>query len=1823
MAESSDVSASPSTKPANKLDSKSKEELIILVKKQLLQSQKLKQQITDLNGKVTELSNSGKDCEKCHDLNSNLQTYKAENSRLNEMIECTKMKEEGMKSTFECLNKEINELKLKFKNAEAENDVLKSARDDAISACKMVKDSLKSEMEELKQENNRLNLNLQNIDKNTDIIENFEAECEENRKTIESLTKEKNSFMESLKIRENEARENDEKHLNEILQLQKQIKIIESEREEFKSKLAESNSPESQPELEKIKQDKILLAKELQRVRNQLYEWEKLLELERFDKDRAYEELLDLERKEDESFHQLDDLNSALQEALQERDNLRENLLKLREQHESDSTIDLQCQVGTLKNELDKFQNKVGQLSKELEKREIAYVKIKDELQNSERQNDEMKEIVKVVKNQQYSLIQQNKHLHDELRNLNDSHQSRISELIEKYNIMKSQYSENTDRNSCQLNMELTGQLTKINSISRELKSALEDKATELTDLKQTLIILQTEMKRLEEENIQLKSFPEQTEQMKIKSIYESDEEKIDLSAELNALNEALSQIKTESLDLKVEVEKLQDENNKQKEMLTVELKKVKDQYESFKESTGNEFESTKLAHERTIQELEQTKNQIQNLQSTKEECVSQIAAKDELLQNIKAQYEDVLAEYTSLKNSTDISTGDSKSINFQEEIESLKKEIISLHESLQVKDHDCKKIKEDYDNLKAKKDTNLIEAEDAMISHLKKQLIECGAQTELEFILGKEESSEDNRENVDILLQEKELEIIKYKTTIDECEKLIENLESKIEESKQKETCTIEQLESLKNSNSQQRECLENMTTVINELDISLKDRQSEVAILNEKLSELNVRMVEKESLQNALKALSQETEELKCKLKISEEMLVKSSNNNEKLVAQITDLENKNYDKTISDLAAQLKEIEEKFTEESQANHHLKEDLNRQRESQEEKTANIKEYLAKIDNLEQLNKSLEEQINQFKAKEYEKNNEELYNKLNNTNVQLTAALKNNELLKEEISFFTEKEYEKSIEKLNQDLKEANQDLIASNKNNDLLKEQIDQLENLLGSKKELASQEIISLINENSDLRASLEKLRADVDSLRIENESISEKLSKSKAEGKENVDKCFKFKQIALKSKKECNEIKIKVESLENDKENAVSQLESLNQTFSQLKKEKESLEIIGKELNNEIEDLKDLNLKLKNENKDIINSLSSSTADREKADSEINSLKDVISNLEKGCNEAKELKSNISKMKNDNDEMKFKLENSEREKEKVNNEVITLKGQLSSMEKEKNELQKTREDYANEIVSLKKVASKNSMLDLEFADYERTIETLNKSIEEKVKENENLQAEVERRESLVESLKKEIESSESQTKSAEDRMLKLKQLLKKIKKELTDSRQSEMNLKKREAELQIDVERLVSQNEKSKLDLSNSLSAKQKIEDRLEKSNEQLQKTIKSLESRMRHLNEDLELSKNELETVQSEYESYKVKVKSVLTRQSKPDTAFQTKMEELKEEKSNLESNVENLRAKVRELKEQIMTVQSESEHLEDENRRIMQRNNKLQRDLKTKETEFRERFEDLQQSKNEHFESVKQLTVQNENLSKTFKDQMKSVQDEHRKALCMLQQQLDNSHSENKQIQTELHKVRNLLADGSQITVKEQITDILNDPRQVERPSAEGMEYKEIERKEKRNFSSFEQLLNSPIDSRPPSEIFEYEDEGILKTKLTTSQKKVEHLSELLNESEATSARLSEQTRFLKEEIRRLERNQERENSVSNMEYLKNIIFKFVTIKNGDERQQLVPVLHTMLKLSVDEKNLLNKVASGSETESKAAADTAWSGYFHRWTGYS
>merc|ERR1719278_1479246 len=85
------------------------------------------------------------------------------------------------------------------------------------------------------------------------------------------------------------------------------------------------------------------------------------------------------------------------------------------------------------------------------------------------------------------------------------------------------------------------------------------------------------------------------------------------------------------------------------------------------------------------------------------------------------------------------------------------------------------------------------------------------------------------------------------------------------------------------------------------------------------------------------------------------------------------------------------------------------------------------------------------------------------------------------------------------------------------------------------------------------------------------------------------------------------------------------------------------------------------------------------------------------------------------------------------------------------------------------------------------------------------------------------------------------------------------------------------------------------------------------------------------------------------------------------------------------------------------------------------------------------------------------------------------------------------------------------------------------------------------------------------------------------------TEKQISHMAALLAESEAQNTRLEKLTEVLKEEIRTYQRSEERHKHIENLEYVKNVILKFLTLTGAQERSRLIPVLQTILKLKKEE----------------------------------
>ncbi|PNI14126.1 hypothetical protein CK820_G0053076, partial [Pan troglodytes] len=367
-----------------------------------------------------------------------------------------------------------------------------------------------------------------------------------------------------------------------------------------------------------------------------------------------------------------------------------------------------------------------------------------------------------------------------------------------------------------------------------------------------------------------------------------------------------------------------------------------------------------------------------------------------------------------------------------------------------------------------------------------------------------------------------------------------------------------------------------------------------------------------------------------------------------------------------------------------------------------------------------------------------------------------------------------------------------------------------------------------------------------------------------------------------------------------------------------------------------------------------------------------------------------------------------------------------------------------------------------------------------------------------------------------SLQSSVQQYEEKNTKIKQLLVKTKKELADSKQA--------------------------IQLAEITSERHKIHEHLKTSAEQHQRTLSAYQQRVTALQEESRAAKAEQATITSEFESYKVRVHNVLKQKNK--SMSQTETEGAKQEREHLEMLIDQLKIKLQDSQNNLQINVSELQTLQSEHDTLLERHNKMLQETVSKEAELREKLCSIQSEnmmmKSEHTQTVSQLTSQNEVLRNSFRDQVRHLQEEHRKTVETLQQQLSKMEAQ------------------------------------------------------------LFQLKNEPTTRKPPLWHAEFTKEELVQ-KLSSITKSADHLNGLLRETEATNAVLMEQIKLLKSEIRRLERNQEQDESAANVEHLKNVLLQFIFLKPGSERERLLPVINTMLQLSPEEKGKLAAVAQDEE----------------------
>ncbi|KAM9850897.1 GRIP and coiled-coil domain-containing protein 2 [Aulostomus maculatus] len=1068
-----------------------------------------------------------------------------------------------------------------------------------------------------------------------------------------------------------------------------------------------------------------------------------------------------------------------------------------------------------------------------------------------------------------------------------------------------------------------------------------------------------------------------------------------------------------------------------------------------------------------------------------------------------------------------------------------------------------------------------------------------------------------EERDNIQSSLQLREEEIQKLNTErAKEAERLQEEKEAQqlreVEsELKKITTVSADEVQRLKEERDKieasLKEQVGRMQETVSTLELTIKDLSTEKAELHQKLLE-------------ALSGLSQTQEE--------REVL------DSKLAALETQLEQETSEK--HQLEVKLGSLTE---EAEQARNTVRVLEENQSEALQNTTEEVEELRTRVDELEKernlLRSSLKEAQGERLQNELQAQIKDLEQERNLLKNNLEEVLKDTEGLQKDLEDM--KSVSEKMSEENQML-QAQISLMAQEKEGEEKGEDVDkersELQEQLAEKDAVISQlrgEIAALQDSASQSSSSEENIAQD----------ITNKLALLEKENKEKDERMNKIKAVAVKAKKELD--------------NSKKEVGTLKEEIASLKAEREKVNSSMKDIIHGAEGYKNLQIDYDRQTEQLDKEREKVEAAERQIAEMTKRLSNAVTQTELLSSAKEDLLAGMETVRNTMKKLEAQNQELQRQSASLDRDVVAERAmkeqkskELSSTMKDVEELtaqlrkqQQQSQQTAQELEQLRKEAQQSSLLDMEMADYERLVKELNSKLSEKDECTEELKAEIYRLTQREETLKQEIEALKSQLDQGEEKTSKMKQLLVKTKKDLSDAKKQESSLMVLQASLRGELEANQQLLESSKIEVSELTAERHRLQEQLRSALEQQQRTSSSLQQRINSLQHERDTAKAELVATAEEFESYKVRVHNVL-KQQKSKISGQGEGDVNKLEREQLSSQADQLRSRLAESQQSLQSSTAELQQLQSEHDTLLERHNKILQENVTKEAELRERLLSLQSEnvalRSDQAQAQADLSSQIEAQRLTYREQLRKLQDDHRSTVETLQgqltrveEQLFNLQSQNSSALVQSSR-KSLAADPQRRNADQNQAALglvaLSDLQSMAREEGEGMETTENENSSPAltPLPSLEQLLTSPDPKQEPFVWTLEPTREELSQKLSTATRSMEHMNRLLHETEATNAVLMEQITLLKSELRRLERNQEREKSVANLEYLKNVLLQFIFLRSGSERQALLPVIHTMLQLSPEEKSKLAAIAQGEE-EGSGSRGSGWSSYLHSWSG--
>lgn len=364
-----------------------------------------------------------------------------------------------------------------------------------------------------------------------------------------------------------------------------------------------------------------------------------------------------------------------------------------------------------------------------------------------------------------------------------------------------------------------------------------------------------------------------------------------------------------------------------------------------------------------------------------------------------------------------------------------------------------------------------------------------------------------------------------------------------------------------------------------------------------------------------------------------------------------------------------------------------------------------------------------------------------------------------------------------------------------------------------------------------------------------------------------------------------------------------------------------------------------------------------------------------------------------------------------------------------------------------------------------------------------------------------------------------------------------------------------------------------------------------------------------LKKELVKTKNELQALRESSEKEKCLLESRIQHLEEDEQINSTKI-------ATLEAQLKNLRQQLDTSESDLSSLQADFDQYKINATQLLQQN--TNREIHSNKSFEEERYKQLRELNEEQEKRISSLESQlmkllalNQNLekeSKKFQMLAESVLEKDKQIEGLIDCR-DSLSQENENLKSTLNQLKARIDESddrdSPATVESQQSDDGpdNDLRGNPAPKSAPLSSPSVSIKDESQTNSSSSIdgstLGGYVHIKPNA--FEIISRSSV---LEDAQNQIDNLTKAYLDSENTNACLSEQVKALKDEIRRMQRKAERVELAENLEYLKNVMFKFLSLDDSqmEQRKRLIPVLTTILKLSPEETSKLSSVAAPDKT---------------------